>query len=238
MHSRRTFFNSLIFFLSLFFALQAAEFKPKPRDKRALKHQYQHYCRVSSDINEHLPVLHDLAKQCSSVIEIGLRSMNSTWGILQGLSESTATSHSYLGIDLVSPPKKNLALGETLARANGIEFAFWQANDMEVEIPVADMLFIDSLHTYCHLTYELEMFSPKIQKFIAMHDTSEPWGNLEDGEYKGDYTEYPSEFDRTKQGLWPAVEDFLARHPEWTLQERRLNCHGFTVLKRNAGKNS
>jgi hypothetical protein len=95
------------------------------------------------------------------------------------------------------------------------------------------MLYIESLHTYCHLTYELEKFHSKIRKFIALHDTSAPWGTVDDNAYQGDYSEYPSTLcDRSKKGLWPAVEDFLLRHPEWTVRERRLNCCGFTVLER------
>jgi hypothetical protein len=35
-------------------------------------------------------------------------------------------------------------------------------------------------------------------------------------------------------GLWLAIEEFLFAHPEWTLAERRTNCHGLTVLKRVA----
>ena len=104
---------------------------------------------------------------------------------------------------------------------------------MDIDIPPAEMLFIDSLHTYCHLTYELEKFSPKISKVIAMHDTSEPWGDADDSDYRGDYSEYPLYIDRSKKGLWSAVEDFLERHPEWILQERLFNNHGFTILRRH-----
>lgn len=199
-----------------------------------LKHKYEHSCQEPSDINEHVFVLRDLAKECSSVVEIGLRSMVSSWGILQGLSESPYTSRSYLGIDIGLPPPETLDLARRLSEDNGITFSFWEANDMDVDIEPTEMLFIDSLHTYCHLTYELEKFSPKVNKFIAMHDTSEPYGSTDDGGYYGDYTEYPPEYDRTKRGLWTAVEDFLRRHPEWTLYERRLNNHGFTILKRIA----
>jgi len=68
-----------------------------------------------------------------------------------------------------------------------------------------------------------------------MHDTSDPWGTIDDfQQYSGDYSEYPPEIDRTKRGLWAAVEDFLVRHPEWKLRERRLNCHGLTTLERIA----
>lgn len=197
-----------------------------------LNEQYQHHCRTPTDIYQHVPVLRQLASECSSVIEIGVRGMVSTWGILQGLSESPYPQRSYLGIDLYYPPMSTFSLAKELAEAHGILFQFWAANDMTIEIQSADMLFIDSLHTYCHLTYELEKFSPQIRKYIAMHDTSDPWGNSEDTAYQGDYSEYPSHFDRSKRGLWPAVVDFLERHPEWSLQARLENNHGFTILKR------
>lgn len=200
--------------------------------ENALRKMYEFWCRESSDMRDHIPVLHDLAKQCGSVVEIGLRSMTSTWGILQGLAESKASQRSYVGIDLACPPMNTLQMAKRLTESVGVNFQFIEANDMTIDIAPSDMLFIDSLHTYCHLTYELEKFSPKIRKYICMHDTSEPWGELDDNQYHGDYSEYPAEYDKTKRGLWLAVEDFLKRHPEWTLQERRLNCHGFTILRR------
>jgi hypothetical protein len=199
--------------------------------KSALTYQYELHAQQPSDIYEHLPVLRQLAKECSSVVEIGLRTIISTWGILQGLSENPSSTRSYLGIDIDAPPYQTLFLAKRLAETNGIEFDFWQANDMKIDIEPVEMLFIDSLHTYCHLTYELEKFSPKVKKYIVMHDTSDPWGSR-DQPYLGDYSEYPPEYNRKSQGLWPAVEDFLQRHPEWTLHQRRLNNHGLTTLRR------
>jgi hypothetical protein len=200
--------------------------------QQELRNQYDYYCHTPSDIYEHLPVLRELARESSSVIEIGVRSMVSTWGILQGLSENPSPLRSYLGIDLAFPPSETLNQAARLATSNEISFCFLKGNDMQIDLPYAEMLFIDSLHTYCHLTYELEKFSPFITKYLAMHDTSEPWGTCDDWEYKGNYSEYPPHFDRAKRGLWAAVEDFLERHPEWILHERRLNNHGFTVLQR------
>lgn len=204
--------------------------------ERQLQYRYVLAYNEPSDINEHVPALRALAMECSSVVEIGLRDMVSSWGILQGLSENPSASRSYLGIDISYPPFQTLSLAKELAEECGISFHFCQSNDMHVDIEPTEMLFIDSLHTYCHLTYELEKFSPKVSKYIAMHDTSEPWGDENEDVYYGDYSEYPSEYDCTKQGLWPAVEDFLLRHPEWTLHERHLNNHGFTILKRTTSK--
>jgi hypothetical protein len=200
--------------------------------KLELNHQYELASRTPSDINEHLCELRSLAQECSSVVEIGLRTMVSSWGILMGLSESRSVTRSYLGIDIESPPVHVFRLVSQLAQANNILFNILKANDMDIDIVPTEMLFIDSLHTYCHLTYELEKFSPQVRKYIAVHDTSAPWGNMDEPAYRGDFSEYPLEYDRTKRGLWPAVEDFLERHPEWILLNRYHNNHGFTILKR------
>lgn len=199
----------------------------------ALKQQYEEQCRTSSDIVDHIPLLHDLASQCTSVVEIGLRFMNSSWGLLQGLAESDVEERHYVGIDIERPPEKTLQQAQELATHNGISFQFVQADDLQIDIEPTDMLFIDSLHIYCHLFYELEKFSPHVRQYIAMHDTDEPWGFM-DEPYYGDRSEYPPAIDRNKRGLWQAVIDFLAVHPEWTLHDHRTNCHGFTVLRRIA----
>ena len=207
-------------------------FSAHPSAQALLQQQYEKACSTPSDINEHVPVLRALAKECSSVVEIGLRSMVSSWGILQGLSENSSSDRSYLGIDIQAPPSNILRAATQLAELNDLSFQFWEANDMDIDILPAEMLFIDSLHTYLHLTYELEKFSPKISKYICMHDTSAPWGDMDDPWDYGTILNYPSEYSRARSGLWPAVEDFLKRHPEWTLQTRLLNNHGFTILKR------
>ena len=192
---------------------------------------YQHASTTPSDIYEHVPVLRSLAQQCSSIVEIGLRTMVSSWGILQGLSENPSPSRSYLGIDIEIPPIHILNLARKLTESNGILFNFWHTNDIDIDIPPTEMLFIDSLHRYCHLTNELEKFSPRVSKYIAMHDTSAPWGEMDESSYGGNFS-YPIKCDPSKSGLWPAVSDFLLHHPEWTLHQRLLNNHGFTVLKR------
>lgn len=200
--------------------------------REELNDLYEQHASTPSDINEHVPVLRKLAKECSSVVEIGIRSMVSTWGIILGLSENSGKDRFYLGLDLQKPPLEKLYLIKRLSEDNGIAFQFLAANDMQTDIPQTDMLFIDSMHTYCHLTYELNKFAPKVNKYITLHDTSPPWGYKDDAEYSGNYSEYPAEINRAKRGLWPAVEDFLASHPDWKLIERRFNNHGFTILKK------
>ncbi len=218
----------------LILSMQLAQAYGFPTAEEKLHEQYIIHCQQPSDIHEHLPVLEQLAQECSSIVELGVRDMVSTWGILKGLSANPHHPLSYLGIDLMHPPLEKLRLAEEIAEAHHISFQFWKANVMDIDIEPVDLLFIDTLHTYCQLTFELEKFSPKVRKYIAMHDTSAPWGEMDDSDYQGNYSEYPSHINRDKRGLWPAVVDFLKQHPEWTLLERRLNNHGFTILKRNA----
>jgi hypothetical protein len=220
--------RTLIVYIGFFCSSLYAEYKPN----NELETIYSQVCYKPCDINEHIPVLKKLSQECSSTVEIGIRGMVSTWGVLLGLSENESPNKFYLRIDLDPPPANTLAKAKELAELNGISFDFWQENDMYIEIPPTELLFIDSLHTYCHLTYELEKFSPNVSKYIVMHDTSAPWGNKNDSAYSGDYSEYPEWYNKTKQGLWPAVQDFLDSHPEWVLHERLFNNHGFTILKR------
>jgi len=202
-------------------------------DKEDLMNLYELHRSTPSDINQHLTVLKQLAKECSSVIEIGKRSVGSTWALLAGLAESEAPKRSYLEIEVFHPVIEKVYLSKRLASENGISFQFVHENDFFTELKErADLLFIDSTHTYCHLTYELEKFSPSINKYIVMHDTNLPWGYENDVEYVGDYSEYPQSIDRTKKGLAAAVGDFLEKNSSWVLVDRRFNNHGLTVLKR------
>jgi len=192
---------------------------------------YQSACKNGSDINEHVQTLRNLATSCKSVFEIGISRMEATWGFLHGLKDGST----YISTNYRSPNKELLTRAKILAAEKEIKFSFICKGDNLLEIeelePV-EMMFVDGLHTYCHVTYQLEKFSPLVSKYIAFHDTSEPWGDSDDTEYRGDYSEYPETYDKTKRGVWPAVVDFLVRHPEWTLKEKVDNNHGFAVIEK------
>ena len=83
----------------VFYIASSAEANPTE-----LREEYERHCREPSDIYEHVPVLCSLAKECTSVVEIGVRDMVSSWGILQGLAESGSAEPSSLGIDIEFPP--------------------------------------------------------------------------------------------------------------------------------------
>lgn len=203
-------------------------------DKTDLKNIYEIYRISPSEINEHLLALKQLAQESASIIEINTRGSASTWALLQGLSESHSLEKAYTEIESYLPFLDKIYLSRRLARENNIKLTYINANALNVDFKDrADLLFIDSIHTYCQLTYELEKFSPQINKYIVLHDTSPPWGYENDIEYKGDYSEYPISINRTKKGLFPAITDFLAKNPEWILMDRRFNNYGLVILTRH-----
>lgn len=53
--------------------------------------RYSSECARQSDINEHLPTLRAYAAQCTSVAEMGVRGIVSTWALLKGLAEGVTS---------------------------------------------------------------------------------------------------------------------------------------------------
>ena len=162
---------------------------------------------MPSDINEHLPALRRYAEHNEIIVELGVRKIVSTWAFL------AAKPKHLISVDITHPRDYGADLWEVedAAREAGIEFDFVLKSSLEIDLPGHDFLFIDTLHTYEHLTAELERHHTKVKKFIAMHDT-----NL-----AGD-----------PDNMRGAVDDFLNTHQEWTVVERFENCNGMTFLKK------
>ena len=66
---------------------------------------YDQSCSNSSDINEHVPTLMKYAKECSSVVEMGVRGGVSTIGFIKGLCENNREEKQYTGVDLYKYPQ-------------------------------------------------------------------------------------------------------------------------------------
>lgn len=196
---------------------------------------YQEALTKPSDVRDHIADHVRLAQDCDVVMEIGVRGMISTWGILYGLNHNKRSRKKYIGVDLYYPAGVTWLQFEGACEETQVECVFMDRNDMTLvpeDIGPVDMLFIDALHTYSHVMYELTTFHTQVRKYIALHDTSAPWGAM-DEPYSGDYSEYPAWIDRTKRGVFTAVQDFLAMHPtEWVLTYRKENSHGYTLLER------
>jgi hypothetical protein len=192
----------------------------------------------ADDLSDYHRVLTSYSNNCSSVVAIG---DIETWypSIMRGLSKSVSKQRALLGIDPAYMTPGGMQIAQETAKANSIDFQCWRAYDLYINIEPSDMLCIDFSHTYSHLTYELETFASQVRRYICIYGTNGTWSNQDQNQYPGSYTEHDTSFDRitsaydkSKKGLWPAVLDFLDKHPEWTLVEQNTQSHGFTVLQR------
>jgi hypothetical protein len=96
-------------------------------------------------------------------------------------------------------------------REEGLDCQLIEKSSFDIELEPIEFLFIDSDHSYACLKKELELHADKVTRFIAFHDT----------------VSYGHE-------LMPAIDQFLASHPEWEHLEVYENNNGFIVIHRVA----
>lgn len=183
-----------------------------------LEQIYANKCATALDINEHLPTLKKYAEECDIVIEMGVRSIVSTWAFLLGgpkklISVDIVHPRTYLNHD---PSGCNLDLVYEIAGGRGIEFQFIESDTLKLDPIECDFLFIDTLHDYDQLKEELRIHSSSVKRYIGLHDTET---FAVDGETKG------------KEGIWRAVEEFISSG-KWEIKERFRNNNGLTILSR------
>lgn len=172
---------------------------------------YSKFCKLKSDINEHMPTLYYYASQCKHITEMGVRNVVSTWAFLKSKPERI------ICYDIIR--SNNIDIAITSAKENGIELQFHEKNVLAVEIEETDLLFIDTLHQYEQLVQELKLHANKVRKYIIFHDTSK--------------FAYTDELTGQSGGLWPAIEEFLEQTNEWQIKERYTNNNGLTIIQRN-----
>jgi len=172
--------------------------------------EYQRAKKTSSDINQNLPVLYELAKECDTIVEMGVRTGVSTRAFLN-------TDASLISIDIQKNAKVEKLFA--LADASGKSCQYMIGDTLKIEIPETDLLFIDTLHTYEQLTQELKLHGNKAKKYLIFHDTH-TFG-------------VTGEIGIDKKGLMPAVIEFVIANPHWGFYIHKTNNNGLTVLKRS-----
>jgi hypothetical protein len=190
--------------------------------------------QIRGDIHEHLAVLREYSGRCESVIECGIFNSPSNGALMTGLLGKP--NNSYLLIDTKKHVDDTPFL-EACEREGIHARIIWQ-DDLVCPQEEVDLIFIDTWHIYAKLKRELDRWCSYAKKYILMHDTTvDEW----DGEsIRGRFdihkqvleTGWPAE--EIAKGLWPAIEEFLAAHPEWYLERRLVNNNGLTILRRVA----
>lgn len=177
---------------------------------------YQQHCILKSDINEHLPLLREYASRCSSITEMGVRWIVSTWAFV------VAKPQKITSIDINHPKTWNAQdKFNTLVEKcieNNIDFEFIQADTRKIKIKKTDFLFIDTLHNYEQIKEELKLHSQDVNKYIAFHDTESYAKKDEVG---------------NGRGILPAIKEFLLENANiWKIVEDRKNNNGLLIIER------
>jgi hypothetical protein len=186
------------------------------------KIEYLNACNTPSDINENLHILYDIAKECSHVTEMGVRTGCSTRAFLN----TDVILRSY---DL----EKDKIVSDLFdyAKKIGKDVEYFEANVLDIEIEETDLLFIDTWHQYEQLDQELNKHSNKVRKYIAFHDThtyainGEKCSNTSSGNILTDFKENP-------YGILPCIIEFTIKNPEWKFKIYKTNNNGMTILEK------
>jgi len=187
---------------------------------------------LPSDINEHIPILYEYAKECKHITECGVRYVVSSYAFGNALRGREGTKH--ILVDLDGGKNVNLYLEE--CENEGLDAIFYGESDLTCPIEDTDLLFIDTWHVYGHLKRELARWHSYAKKYIILHDTTVDGEVGESVRVGFDIEKQVKDSgiprEEIERGLWPAVEDFLSEHTEWVLKERFTNNNGLTVLVR------
>jgi hypothetical protein len=207
-----------------------------------LEQKYYSLCNSQSDINEHLPILYEYAKDCESIIELGVRGVTSTYSFIRGLINNNSKNKSLLINDIEPCPIDELV---EIIKELPIDFKYEWVNDLDMVVEKNyDMTFIDTYHVYGLLKRELNKYSKITNKYIIMHDTEIDGinGELYRCGYNSESELYNKSItmsnkigipsDEILKGLLPAIYEFLNNNTNWVIDNIYTNNNGLTVLRR------
>lgn len=151
-------------------------------------------------------VIKDKVNECESYRELG---------VMQGATAACAALAGYKSLHLIDIDLKPFRAFEKLF--NGINYKADQKSSIKFkseELDSVDLLLIDSLHLKGHLSKELDLHAPRVNKYILFHDTF------------------------AKQELQEVIDKFIKNNTtSWELEEYYQKNVGYTLIKRigNAG---
>lgn len=184
-----------------------------------LLEEYKQSCHTSSDINEHLPVLHDLANRCNHITEFGVRQGVSSRALL-----SSKAKHVRM-YDLTPDPNVEQLVSQCVSY--GMDVSYMIGDVLSFDIDPTDLLFIDTWHVYKQLRAELLRHAVQCKRFLAFHDTHTFGTKDHDAVYQSDL-----ESIQNGPGLLPAIIEFMIYDPNWRFIYHTHRNNGFTVLER------
>ena len=163
-----------------------------------------------SDISAHLPMLHFIGKQSSSVVEIGTRECYSTSAFLRSGADVWS-------IDL------NINEMIKLIQKEVPQWTFIQGDSVQVHRDKKfDTLFIDGLHTATQVEKELEEYKESVCKFIVFHDTAIGSQGINSKDIEGE------------AGVLGPILEFVEKNPQWEVVYQCEFNHGLLIIQRTS----
>ena len=136
----------------------------------SLKDKYTELCNETSDINEHLHTLFDCAKECESVLELGVRKVISSYAFAYGLSTNNSNKKQIFLNDI---EECDITEFMNIVKNLNITVNYEWNDDLKLNLDQKyDIIFIDTWHVYAQLIRELKKFSCFCNKYLIMHDTT------------------------------------------------------------------
>jgi hypothetical protein len=199
-----------------------------------IKEKYTSLCTSVSDIYEHLPTLFKYAKECESIIELGVRGCISSWAFTYGLLHNNKNKKQIFLND-INPCDIRELLKAT--KETDIQVNYEWINDLELNVTENyDITFIDTWHVYAQLKRELEKYSKITNKYIIMHDTTVDgiYGETVRFQWNAEEQSRTSGFpvEEINCGLSKAIEEFLENNKNWIIKEVYHNNNGLTILQK------
>ncbi len=179
-------------------------------DRRiALEVEYRRICRLKAKaIATHMPWLRATVAtmQPASIVELGTGYSFSTLALYLGSQECIGP----IDIDTWDIRARPNSIRRMLEKPlHPIEAVTYHVEDVRTaRIPMCDLLYIDDDHSYKHVAWELEHFSPMAQKYIVMHDTH----------------------CKKCPGVANAMHEFMAIHDDWRILWDCPDGSGMTAL--------
>jgi len=199
--------------------------------------RYESKRKGISDIHGHMPYLRALGNNVSSVLDIGVRFVVSSWAFAAAAVDRAdrGLATRYVGADLRRLQQVDKLLDALKNCTAVVNPQFIEGDDLLMAYPRSDLVFIDTWHAYKQLIRELEVLSPFAERYIVLHDTTSFATTDERLSGHGGKPVNVSLFagvQANKAGLWTAVQDFLALDARWVVKQRFTHNNGLTVLER------
>lgn len=177
---------------------------------------YNERCNHPWSIDQHMGTLRRYAGECDVIVEFGTHIGFSAVAFICGRPKEVhcwdVEYHDY-EIDRIG----------VMATEAGVGFHFNHQSSLLAAFESCDLLFIDSLHDYAQVKQELALHGHKAKKYLIFHDTIERASSDE------------TKSDNPIQGIVPAINEYMALHPEWELAEHFDHQYGLSIYRRVVG---